>query len=95
MDKEKFRDSYGENSFNTFVQLYDDELTAKKGDDLFSFGVFEEGAPHRPLLIWRDEIYTNFNPLSQSVQLDNEKATLVFEELFSQIDSDLKNQELS
>jgi hypothetical protein len=95
VDKDKFRDAYGENSFNTFVQLYDDEPTANSDDELFSFGVFEEDAPHRPVLIWRDEVYANFNPLNQTLQLDSEKAVIVFEELFSQIDRDLKSRDPS
>ncbi len=94
-EKKTFRDAYGEHSFDTFVRLYDDGSNPASGDDLFSFGVFEDDAPHRPVLVWQDSAYLNFSPLTKTVQLDTEKAQLVFEELFTRIDRDLNNKESS
>lgn len=89
VDREKFRDTYGEHSYDTFCQLYDIENPNITNDELFNFGVYDVDALHRPTLIWRDEIYSNFNPISHEIQLDKDKALLVFEELFKQIDTDL------
>lgn len=94
-EKKAYRDVYGEHSFDTFARLYDDGSDQTISDDLFSFGVFEDDAPHRPILVWQDNTYLNFSPLTKTIQLDTEKAQLVFEELFTRIDRDLSDKEIS
>lgn len=89
-DKEAFRDSFGEHAFDAFVQLYDEESTEDSPSDLFSFGPFQEDAPHRPIYVWHDRVYGNFAPLKHTLQLDASNAKQVFEELFASIDNDLQ-----
>lgn len=91
-DRDAFRDSFGEHSFDTFVRLYDIESTGEAKSDLFSYGVFEEDAPHRPVIIWHDRVYGNFSPLKHTIQLDTDKAQQVFEELFARVDRDLNEE---
>jgi hypothetical protein len=75
------------------VTLYDIESNEDAEGELFSYGVLEEGAPHRPIFIWSDRVYGNFSPLKHTLQLDAEKAKQVFEELFIRIDQDLNEGE--
>jgi hypothetical protein len=91
-DKRAFRDTFGEHAFDAFVQLYDDETAAEDTSDLFSFGPFQEDAPHRPICIWHDRVYGSFAPLQQTLQLDAGNARQVFEELFASIDRDLQQE---
>ena len=89
-DRKAFRDSFGEHAFDAFVQLYDVESTAEIESELFSFGVFQDDAPHRPICIWHDRVYGSFSPLKHAQQLDAANVKQVFEELFVAIDTDLK-----
>ena len=98
-DKDAFRDTFGEHAFDTFLPLYDeepseeppaDESSDESSPELFSFGPFEEGAPHRPICIWHERVYVSFSPLTQALQLDVGNATLAFGELFASIDSDIE-----
>jgi len=89
-NKDALRDSFGEHAFDAFVQLYDQESTEDVPSDLFSFGPFQEDAPHRPICIWHDRIYGSFAPLKHTLQLDAGNAKQVFEELFASIDNDLQ-----
>lgn len=92
-NKDDYRARYAEHAYNTFARLYDDqEPDSSLSDELFSFGVFDAEAPHWPLLISRDDVYMSFSPLSLSIQIESDKAQLVFEELFAQIDADLENE---
>lgn len=91
-DKDAFRDSFGEHAFDTFVQLYDQESKEATPSDLFSFGPFQEDAPHRPICIWHDRVYGNFAPLKNSLQIEDGNAKQAFEELFASINSDLKSE---
>lgn len=99
-DKDTFRDTFGQHAFDTFLPLYDeepseepptDESSDESLPDLFSFGPFEEGAPHRPICIWHERVYVSFSPLTQALQLDAGNATLAFGELFASMDSDIEN----
>lgn len=91
-DKKAFRDSFGEHAFDAFVRLYDQESNEDSSADLFSFGPFQEDAPHRPICIWHDRVYGSFAPLKHTLQLDAENAKQAFAELFSGIDSDLQQE---
>lgn len=89
-DKKAFRDSFGEHAFDAFVQLYDQAPTEEPQSELFSFGPFQDDAPHRPICIWHDRVYGNFAPLRYTLQLDAGNAKQAFEELFASIESDLQ-----
>ena len=89
-DKKAFRDSFGEHAFDAFVQLYDTESTDESLSDLFSFGPFQDDAPHRPICIWHDRVYGSFSPLQHAHQLDADNAKRAFEELFASIENDLQ-----
>lgn len=91
-DKKAFRDSFGEHAFDAFVQLYDVESTEETQPDLFSFGVFQDDAPHRPICIWHDRVYGSFSPLKHTQQLDTANAKQAFEELFASIENDLQQE---
>lgn len=99
-DKEAFLDSFGEQAYDAFVRLYDEESseehpTSEPSDkplpELFSFGPFEDGAPHRPICIWHERVYGGFSPLTQALQLDAGNVQRAFGELFASIDSDIEN----
>lgn len=95
-DKKAFLDSFGEHAYGAFVRIYDDEpneetRTDESSPDLFSFGPFEEGAPHRPICIWHDRVYGIFSPLTQAIQMDVENINRVFGDLFAKIDSDIES----
>lgn len=98
-DKDAFRDTFGEHAFDTFLPLYDEEPSEEHPADessdeplpeLFSFGPFEEGAPHRPICIWHERVYVSFSPLTQALQLDAGNAKQAFGELFASMDSDIE-----
>lgn len=91
-DKKTFRDSFGEHAFDAFVQLYDVESTDAEQPDLFSFGVFQDDAPHRPICIWHDRVYGSFSPLKHTLQLDAANAKQSFDELFSSMENDLQQE---
>lgn len=91
-DKKAFRDSFGEHAFDAFVRLYDQESSEEPSVDLFSFGPFQEDAPHRPICIWHDRVYGSFAPLKHTLQLDADNAKQAFDELFIRIDSDLQQE---
>lgn len=99
-DRDAFLVSFGEQAYNAFVRLYDEEPgevhpTNQPRDallpELFSFGPFEDDAPHRPICIWHERVYGNFSPLTQALQLDAGNALQAFGELFTRMDSDIKN----
>lgn len=96
-NKEEWRDSFGENSFDSFARLYDEEpaeaIADTEASELFSFGVYEDGAPHRPVIVWDSPVYVNFDPLLNDVQLDEENAVRVFGELFESIEQELAGDE--
>jgi hypothetical protein len=98
-DKDTFRDTFGEHAFDTFFSLYDEEPSQEHPanessneplPELFSFGPFEKGAPHRPICIWHERVYGSFSPLTQALQLDAENAQRAFGELFASLDSDIE-----
>jgi hypothetical protein len=89
-DRKAFLDSFGEHAFDAFVQLYDLESPEESLSDLFSFGPFQDDAPHRPLCIWHDRVYGGFAPLQHTQQLNSENAKQVFGELFASIENDLQ-----
>lgn len=91
-DRKAFRDSFGEHAFDAFVQLYDIESTPEVQTELFSFGVFQDDAPHRPICIWHDRVYGNFSPLKHTPQLDAANVKQAFEELFVGIETDLQHE---
>lgn len=99
-NQEKFLDAFGEHAFDAFLQLYDEELSEEHPADeqsdepspeLFSFGPFDAGAPHRPICIWHERVYASFSPLTQTLQLDAGNAKQAFGELFASMDSDIEN----
>ncbi|MBA2678834.1 MAG: hypothetical protein H0U76_10640 [Ktedonobacteraceae bacterium] len=91
-NREEWRDAFGENAFDSFARLYDEEPVADsnqdEADDLFSFGVFEDDAPHRPILVFDNPVYVQFEPLLNTVQLDADNAARTFGELFDSVDLD-------
>ena len=89
-DKKAFRDSFGQHAYDAFDELYDDESSETPQSELFSFGPFQDDAPHRPICIWHDRVYGNFAPLKSTLQLDAGNAKQAFEELFASIESDLQ-----
>ena len=98
-DKEMFRDTFGEHAFDAFLLLYDEEPSRDEQaqepngeslSELFNFGPFEKGAPHRPVCIWHERMYGSFSPLTQTPQLDAENAKRTFGELFTKIDNDIE-----
>lgn len=91
-DKKAFEDSFGEHAFDAFVQLYDQASAQETSSELFSFGPFQDDAPHRPIFIWHDRVYGNFAPLKQTLQLDAGNAKQAFENLFASIESDLQSE---
>lgn len=91
-DKKVFMDAFGEHAFDAFFQLYDQESSEEHQSDLFSFGPFQEDAPHRPICIWHDRVYGSFAPLQHTLQLDAGNAKQAFEELFSSIESDFQQE---
>lgn len=91
-DKKVFRDLFGEHSFDSFSQLYDSESSAENQPDSFSFGVFQDDAPHRPICVWSHRVYGGFEPLTFALQLDSENANQAFAELFKSIEADLQQE---
>ena len=91
-DKKAFLDSFGEHAFDAFLQLYDQESSEEPSSELFSFGPFQEDAPHRPICIWHDRAYGSFAPLQHALQLDAGNARQAFGELFDRIDRDLQQE---
>ena len=91
-DKKAFLDSFGEHAFDAFLQLYDQESSEEPSSELFSFGPFQDDAPHRPICIWHDRVYGSFAPLQHALQLDAGNARQAFEELFARIDRDLQQE---
>jgi hypothetical protein len=91
-NKKTFRDSFGERAFDTFSKIYDQESGEDFAAELFSFGPFQEDAPHRPICIWHDRVYGSFSPLKHTLQLDVDNAKHAFDELFSSIDRDWQQE---
>lgn len=98
-DKESFRDSFGEQAYDVFSLLYDEEpneeqkTNASSDEPLpesFSFGPFTDDAPHQPICIWYDRDYGSFAPLTKASQLDAGNSQQAFGELFASIDSDIE-----